>query len=110
MKSFSHKKTYNSSMAQMHVEPPPTPLIKNRHGNKSDKYSVKINISRDPKSYTSDCFDFNMALFDNGEPEEFLLFRRNFDMNLAAPGTLVTGAKIQYLFTLVHGEALRQFH
>ena len=47
-----------------------------------------------------------MYLFENGEPEEFLLFVRNFNMNLAASGTLEAGAKIQYLRTLFCGEAL----
>ena len=50
-----------------------------------------------------------MFLFDNGDPEEFLLFELNFDMTLAASGTLETGAEIQYLCTLVRGKALRKF-
>ena len=33
----------------------------------------------------------------------------NFNMTLAASGTLETGAKIQYLCTLLHVEALHQF-
>ena len=50
-----------------------------------------------------------MSLFDNGEPEEFLLFVRNFNMTLAASGTLEVGAKIRYLSTLVRGKVLIQF-
>ena len=38
-----------------------------------------------------------------------LLFVRNFNMTLAATGTLDMGAKIQYLRTLVYCKALRQF-
>ena len=34
---------------------------------------------------------------------------RNFNITLAASGTLEDGAKIQYLRTLVRGEALRKF-
>ena len=49
-----------------------------------------------------------MVLFDNGDTEEFLLFVRNFNVNLAASGTLATGANIQYLRTLVRGEAIPQ--
>ena len=49
-----------------------------------------------------------MALFDNGEPEEFLLFISNLNMTPEASVMLHAGAKIQYLFTLVSGEALRQ--
>ena len=37
------------------------------------------------------------------------MFVRNFNMTLAVSGTLEVGAKIQYLCTLVRGEALHQF-
>ena len=50
-----------------------------------------------------------MSLFDHGDPEEFLLFIKNFNMTLAATGTLDMDAKIHYLYTLVRGEELRQF-
>ena len=50
-----------------------------------------------------------MALFDNSDPEEFLLFFCNFNMNPEASGTLKSGAKIQYLHFLVHVEALHKF-
>ena len=50
-----------------------------------------------------------MSFFDNGEKEEFLLFVRNFNMTLAASGTLETVANIQNLRTLVFSEALCQF-
>ena len=50
-----------------------------------------------------------MSLFDNGKPEKFLLFVRNFNMTLAASGTLKSGANFQYLCTIVCVEALRQF-
>ena len=50
-----------------------------------------------------------MSLFDNGEPEKFLLFVRNFNMTLAASGTLEASRKYQHLCALVHREALRYF-
>ena len=87
----------------MHVETPLIPLIKSKHGDKSDKYFVRIKLCRDPTSYSSDLYEFKMAFFDNGDLEEFLLFVQNFNMTLAASGTLATGAKIQYLYTLVRG-------
>ena len=95
-------------MMQPHVEPPPIPLIKSKHENKSENYFVKIKFHRDPTSSSSDLYEFNMALFDNGEPEEFFLFLQKFNITHAASGTLATGAKIKYLCTLFHGEALRQ--
>ena len=50
-----------------------------------------------------------MSLFDNGEPEEFLSFVRNFDTTLAASETLEVDANFQYLLTIFRGESLRQF-
>ena len=47
-----------------------------------------------------------MALFDNGKLKEFLLFMRNFKMTLKDLGTLTANANIQYLHTLLRGEAL----
>ena len=40
---------------------------------------------------------------------KIFLFAHNFKITLEASGTLQDSAKIQYLRTLVHGEALRQF-
>ena len=53
-------------------------------------------------------YEFKRALFDNSDLEEFLLFIRNFNMTLEVSGTLLDGAKIQYLHTVVCREALLQ--
>ena len=73
MKNVSHKKTWNLVMTQMHVEPPPTPQIKTNHEKNPDRDLVKLKLRRYPTSYLSDIYVFNMAFFDNGELEEFLL-------------------------------------
>ena len=93
----------------MHMEPPPTPLIKSKHSDKSDKFFVKIILHRDPTSATSDLYELKMALLDNGNPEEFLFFSSNFNMALAESRTLGADTKVQYFCTLVCGEALCQF-
>ena len=49
-----------------------------------------------------------MALFDNGKPDAFLLFIQNFNMTIESSGMLRAGEKIQYIHTLVRGEALHQ--
>ena len=58
---------------------------------------------------TSDLYYFKMALFDNGKPEDFLLFVRNFNKTLVLSGKLKTGAEVQYLCNLFYEEELRQF-
>ena len=98
-----------TGMTRPHEDPPPITIIKETHNGKSDKYFVKIKMRKDPTLSTSDLYEFEIYLFDNGEQEEFLLFVRNFNMTLAALGTLEAGTKYQYLHTLVRGEALRKF-
>ena len=82
-------------MTQPHVEPPPITLIKEKHNGKSDKDFVKLKLRRDPTFSMSDLYEFKMSLFENGEPEEFLLFVRNFNTKLGASGKLEADAKFQ---------------
>ena len=60
-----------------HVEPPPIPLIKEISTGKSDGDYVKLKLRRDPKSSTSDLYEFMISLFDHGDPEE-VFFRAKF--------------------------------
>ena len=92
-----------------YVEPPPIPSIKETSTGKSDEYYVKLKLCIDPTSSTSDIYEFRMSLFDHGEPEDFLFFVQNFNMTLASTGTLQKNVKVQYLHTLVRGEAFCRF-
>ena len=60
---------------QVHVEPPPIPLIKIKHDDKSDKDLVKLKFCRDLTSEKSDLYEFKMALFENGGPEDLFFVR-----------------------------------
>ena len=96
-------------MTQTHMEPPPITLIKENYDGKSDKDFVKLKLRRDPTSSTSDLYEFKMPLFDNGDPEEFLLFVCNNNTTLASSATFDADANVQYLRTIVCGEELHQF-
>ena len=61
---------------------------------KSDNEFSNIKFCRYPMSEKSDLYEFNLTLFDNGDPEEFLLFVRKFNMTLKASQMLQAGAKI----------------
>ena len=50
-----------------------------------------------------------MYMFDHDNKEEFLFFVCSFNITLVAIGTLEMDTKIQYIRTLVDGEALHQF-
>ena len=58
-------------------------------------------------SDTSYLYEFKMDLFDNGKLEELLLFVKSFNMTLTVSRTLVMGATIQYIRSLVSREVLR---
>ena len=66
-------------------------------------------MRRDTTYSMSKLYEFKMSVFDHGKPKEFLFFVLNLRMNLAVTGPPDIDAKIQYLRTLVRGEALRQF-
>ena len=53
-------------------------------------------------------YEFKMDLFDNGDPEEFI-FVINVKMMIEAPGMFISNKNIQYLCTILRGEALRKF-
>ena len=69
MQNVCQKKAWNVGVVQVHVEPPPTPLIKSKHDDKLDNFFVKLKFYRDPTSATSDLCEFKMALFGNGDQE-----------------------------------------
>ena len=96
-------------MTQAYVKPLMIPLIKVMYNGKSGQFFVNMKFLRDTTSSMSYLYEFMMPLFDNGDPKRFLLFVCNPNMNLAASRTLDKVTKIQYLCTLVRGEALLQF-
>ena len=55
-----------------------------------------------------DIYGFKLALFDNGDPEEFLLFVRNFQITLEASVLLTSSANIKSICMLLYVEALHQ--
>ena len=109
MNNVSHKKKWGVYTTPTHADPPPILLAKEISASKSDGDYSQLKLCRDPTTSTLDLYEFRMYLFDHGEPYEFLLFVKKIQMTLAATGKLETEAKVQYICTLVCGEALRQF-
>ena len=70
MENVLNKKKWNAGVVQLYVEPPQNPLIKSKHGDKLEKYFVKIKLHRDPTSEKSDIHEFKMDLSDNDNPED----------------------------------------
>ena len=96
-KNVSNEKKWNWGTLKVHLDPPPITLIKSKNNDKPDENPVTIKLRRDTTSEKLYLYEFKMALFDNGDPEEFFLFISNFNMNLEASGMLKYGTNIQYL-------------
>ena len=109
MKNLFHKKGWNLGTNPSHVEPPSITLINKTYNGDSEKDFVKLKLRRDPMSSTSELYEFKISLFEHGDPEEFLLFICNFNMDIAAAGTLDMDVKTQYLCMIFRGETLPQF-
>ena len=101
MKNGFHKKSWHTVAVQFHVQPSPINLIKSSNDTKLKKYFLEIKLCRDPKSEISYLYQFKIALFDNSEKEEILLFIWNFKMTLKNLRTLAAIEKIQYICTML---------
>ena len=64
------------------------PLIKYETERKPENYYIKTKLHRNTMSAMSDFYDYNMSLFENGEPEEFLQCLQNFKMSIEEPGKM----------------------
>ena len=94
---------------KIHVDPPTIILIKIKLDTNPEKYYVQIKLCRSDITDKSDMYEFKMALIDNIQTEEFLLFQKNYKIILEALGAIMAGETIQYIRTLLRGEALHQF-
>ena len=92
----------------MYVDPTLTPLIKINTDKNSEKYYARITLHRNPISEASDMYELKMALSSNGKLEDFILLQCNYQILPEASGNITSGEKIQYLLTLIRGEALRE--
>ena len=82
--TVSHKEIWFTGAVQIHIDPPPIPLIQIMNDTKAEKYCVKIKLRKYTMSVKSYLYEFKMALFDDREPEEFLLLLQNLKMTINA--------------------------
>ena len=64
---------------------------------------MNIKFCRNLISENLDLYELKMALFENGDPDELLLFVINSKMTLEASGMLTENVKLQYLRNLLRG-------
>ena len=104
MNNVSHNTGWGTDTKPDHVDPSPIPLYKEMSTGKSDGDHVKLKLHRDTTYSTSDLYEFRMSLFDHGDPEEFLFFVRNLQMNIAATGMIETEERFSIFVHLSVGK------
>ena len=80
------------------METPPITFIKSNNDLKTERYHVEIKLCGNTTSDKLDRYGFKMALFDNDDPEKFLLFMKIFNF------------AIKYIRSLSYVESLSQFN
>ena len=62
-----------------------------------------------PSDADSEACELKIVTFEIGQPEEFLHLMNNFKRSVDRTGTTTAVGKINYVHTLLRGEALRYF-
>ena len=66
-------------------------------------------MRRDPSNADSETYELKIALFENGQPEGILALMKNFKSEIDRTGNTSAAGKINYIRTLLYGEALQEF-
>ena len=101
----------NCISAEVHacIESLPIPLIKSEPEEGNLGSIININICWNPASATSETYKLSIYTFENGKPEEFLALVENFKTAIDGTGTRSVPVWVNYLRTMLYGEAQREF-
>ena len=64
-------------------------------------------MRQDPESATSETYKLKVPTFKNSKPEEFLQMMKDFKTATYGTGTTFASGKINFLLSMLRGEALR---
>ena len=98
-----------SAEVQARIKPPPIPIIRKETDDVSECDIIKIKMRRNPSDADSETYGLKIAIFEHGQPEEFLALMKNLKTAVDSTGTTSAAGKINYLRTLLRGGALRDF-
>ena len=93
--NFYHKNICFNGILQINVDPPLTPLLKNKLDLNTERDYEKNKLGRESISEKLGMYEFKMAVFQNGDLEKFILFVQNFKVILEASVTLTEDLKLQ---------------
>ena len=83
--------------------------MKKQTHNVSECDIIKIKMIQDPSDANSETYKLKIATFENVKLEAFLALTKNFKTAIDGAGTISAAGKINYLRTLLCGDALQEF-
>ena len=94
---------------QARIEPLPNPPIKLELKYEHAIYTLKVKMKRKSIPSASETYNMNISMFNDGQPDEFLALLNNFKIEIDGTGTTSPPGRINYLLTMLCGQALREF-
>ena len=94
-----------SADMQSRIKPLPISLIMLEVNDDSTTHTIKVEMQKNISSAESKTNNININTFDDGQPKEFLLLFRNFKIAIDGTGTTTTSGQINYIRTMLCGQA-----
>ena len=98
-----------SAEVQARIEPPLIPLIKKYPKEVNEYDIINIKMRQNPSDVASEIYELKIVTFKHVQPEEFLQLMKNSKREFDSTVNITTAGKINYLRTILRGEALRDF-
>ena len=96
-----------SSYGQLCIDPPPIAFAKNYYTEEHHTNIIKVKIQRNLMSATLETYKLKMKIFESGQPEELIALLKNFKKSIDRTRTNTISRPVNYLCTIIRGEALR---
>ena len=85
-------------------------LLIKKYPKESNEYDIiKIKMRWNPSDAASEMYKLKIVTFKHSQPEEFPQLMNNFKREVDRSGTTTVVGKTNYIRTLLHGEAIREF-
>ena len=96
-----------STDVQALIEPPPIPLIKVDLEEERASNIIKVKMRRKLTSAMSETHNLNLSMFEDVQPEEFIVLLKNLRTVIVETSTMSQLGRINYLHKMLLGEVLR---
>ena len=90
------------------IEPPLIMFSKKEDMEECQTNTIKVKMQHNPVSATSETYELQMKILENGQIEELIVLLKNFRKSISGRGTTNLSGRNKYLRTMLRGESLRE--